>query len=223
MTEQGSVLILGAGPGLGLAVARVFAEAGHAVALLGRGESRLRELAAVLQGGGHRVHVQPADAARPQDLQAALDAAIAELGAPEVLVYNAAAARPDTPTGAAAATAEHWADSLAVNVTGAAVAAGHVIPAFREGRGTVLLTGGGFAVAPSPDYTTLSVGKAALRAYALALHAEQLKAGVHVSTVTIRGLLRPDDARFAPAAIAPVYLELHRQPRDQWQAEYIYP
>ena len=97
-----------------------------------------------------------------------------------------------------------------------------MIPAFRGGRGTVLFTGGGFALAPSPDYTSLSVGKAALRAYAHALHAEQQETGVHVTTVTIRGFLKPGDERFDPEVIAPVYLELHQRPRDQWQAEYVY-
>jgi short-subunit dehydrogenase len=219
MSEKGSALIVGVGPGLGVAVARAFAAAGHPVGLVGRTGATLKELAGQLQAEGHVARDYQADAADAAQLGSALDAAVAELGAPEVLVYNAAYGRPDTPT---AVSPEAWADSLAVNVIGATVASGHVIPAFRGGRGTVLFTGGGFAVAPSPDYTTLSVGKAALRAYALALHEEQRDAGVHVTTVTIRGFISPGDGRFAPAAIAEVYLELHRRPRDQWQAEYVY-
>jgi short-subunit dehydrogenase len=218
-TDKGSVLIVGVGPGLGLAIAREFGEAGHPVALIGRSDPKLKELATLLQSEGHTAGIFPADAGTPEDLEMALDEAIAVLGAPEALVYNAAFARPDTPT---AITAEQWTESLAVNVIGAAVAAQHVIPTFRGGRGTVLFTGGGFALAPSPDYTSLSVGKAAIRAYAQALHAEQVESGVHVTTVTIRGFLRSGDPRFDPEAIAPVYLELHRRPRDQWQAEYVY-
>ncbi|MFG2847191.1 SDR family oxidoreductase [Kitasatospora sp. NPDC048296] len=219
MTDKGSALIIGAGPGLGMAVARAFAEAGHAVALIGRTDPKLKELAAQLQEEGHTAHAYQADAADPAQLRSALDAAVADLGAPESLVYNAAYARPDTPT---AVSPEGWAASLTVNVIGATVAAGHVIPAFRGGRGTVLITGGGFALAPSPDYATLSVGKAALRAYAHALHEEQRDAGVHVTTVTVGGFIRPGDERFDPATIAKVYVELHQRPRDQWQPEYVY-
>jgi short-subunit dehydrogenase len=219
MTDKGSALIVGAGPGLGVAVARAFAEAGHPVALIGRTGPALKDLAAQLHEEGRTAHAYQADAGDPAQLRSALDAAIADLGAPEVLVYNAAYARPDTPT---AVTPDTWATSLAVNVTGATVAAGHVIPAFRGGHGTVLITGGGFALAPSPDFATLSVGKAALRAYAHALHQEQLNAGVHVTTVTIRGTIRPGDERFDPAAIAQVYVDLHQRPRDQWQPEYVY-
>lgn len=219
VTEQGSVLIVGVGPGLGLAVARVFAEAGHPVALIGRNNAKLTQLAATLHEQDHTARIYPADAAIPLELEAALDAAVSDLGAPDALVYNAAFARPDTPT---AITAEQWTQSLAVNVVGAAVAARHVIPQLRGGRGTVLFTGGGLALAPSPDYTSLSVGKAALRAYAQALHAEQVESGVHVTAVTIRGFLRQGDERFDPDVIAPTYLALHRRPRDRWQAEYVY-
>jgi short-subunit dehydrogenase len=220
MSEKGSALIVGVGPGLGVAVARRFAEAGHPVALIGRTGATLKELAGQLQAEGHVARDYQADAADAAQFGSVLDQAVGELGAPEALVYNAAYARSDTPT---AVSPEGWADSLAVNVIGATVAAGHVIPVLRGGHGTVLFTGGGFALAPSPDYATLSVGKAALRAYALALHEEQRDAGVHVTTVTIRGFIRPGDERFDPAVIAKVYLELHQRPRDQWQAEYVYP
>ncbi|MFI9722737.1 SDR family oxidoreductase [Streptomyces sp. NPDC052396] len=219
MSEKGAVLVIGVGPGLGVAIARTFAEAGHPVALIGRNAAKLKELAARLLDEGHTAQVYPADAASPAELTSALDAAVAGLGAPEALVYNAAYLRPDSPS---AVSAQEWADSLAVNVIGATVAAGRVIPAFRDGHGTVLFTGGGFALAPSPDFASLSVGKAALRAYAQALHAEQLDAGVHVTTVTIRGMITPGDERFDPEAIAAAYLELHRRPQEQWQAEYLY-
>jgi short-subunit dehydrogenase len=219
MTDKGSALIVGVGPGLGVALARAFAEAGHPVALIGRTDTKLKELAAQLHAEGHTAQAYQADAADPARLRSALDAAVTDLGAPEVLVYNAALARPDTPTGV---SPEDWTAGLAVNVVGATVAAGHVIPALRDGRGTVLFTGGGFALAPSPAYATLSVGKAALRAYAQALHEDQRDAGVHVTTVTIGGFINAGDDRFDPAAIARVYVELHQRPQDQWQAEHLY-
>ena len=41
---------------------------------------------------------------------------------------------------------------------------------FATIAGSLLFTGGGLALAPSPEYTALSVGKAGLRAFAQALH-----------------------------------------------------
>ncbi|WP_188317013.1 SDR family NAD(P)-dependent oxidoreductase [Solihabitans fulvus] len=218
-TTKGSALIVGAGPGLGRSLAAAFAGDGHRVALIGRDGPRLKTLADDLVDAGHSAVAYSADAAAPGLLATVLAEAVDDLGEPDVLVYNAAFARPDRPTGI---SVEDWATSFAVNVTGAAVAATTVIPMLREGRGTVLFTGGGMALNPSPDYTSLSVGKAALRAYAHALHEEQREAGVHVTTVTIRGFLSPGDARFDPDVVAESYLELHHRPQDQWRAEYVY-
>ena len=45
-------VVLGAGPGLGLATARRFAETGHSVVLVGRDASQMEPLVAELVAGG---------------------------------------------------------------------------------------------------------------------------------------------------------------------------
>lgn len=217
--SKGSALIIGAGPGLGLALAEAFAKDGHPVAVFGRDTERLNKYAAELTGQGFTAGAYQADAGDPEALRAAIGRAVADLGAPEVLVYNAAVLRADTPTGT---DAEAWAQTLAVNVTGAGVAAQTVVPLLREGKGSLFFTGGGLALAPSPAYTTLSVGKAALRAYVQALHDDQRGSGVHASTVTISGQIGGPDPRFAADVLAAVYLGLHQQPQEQWEAELVY-
>ena len=107
-------------------------------------------------------------------------------------------------------------------VGGAVVSAQTVLPLLRDGRGSLLFTGGGLALDPSPEYSSLSVGKAALRSYVHALHKQQQGSEIHVSTVTISGFIGGDDPRFAAAELAATHLNLHRQPQDQWQAELLY-
>jgi NAD(P)-dependent dehydrogenase (short-subunit alcohol dehydrogenase family) len=217
--KQGTALIVGVGPGLGVALAEAFARDGHPVALFGRNAERLERHAAKLAGQDFAAVAYQADAGDPESLRTALGRAVNDLGAPDVLIYNAAVLQADTPRGL---DADAWAQTLAVNVTGAVVAAQTVLPLLRDGRGSVLFTGGGFALQPSPEYTTLSVGKAALRAYVQALHEDQRGSGVHASTVTIAGNIGGQDSRFAPEALAAAYLDLHHQPKDQWQAELVY-
>ncbi|MFE2421486.1 SDR family NAD(P)-dependent oxidoreductase [Streptomyces hokutonensis] len=216
---KGSALVVGVGPGLGLALAEAFAADGHPVALFGRDAARLEKYASELTAEGRTARAYAVDAADPESLTAALTRAADEGGAPEVLVYNAALIKQDAPT---ELDAGEFADSLAVNVTGAVVAARTVLPLLREGRGSLLFTGGGLALDPSPDYTSLSVGKAALRSYVQSLHKQQQGSGVHVTTVTVGGYIGGDDPRFAPATLAAAYLDLHRQPQDQWEAELLY-
>lgn len=213
---SGTVILVGVGPGLGIAVARAFAADGHPVALLNRDQERGQGYAAELAGAGQEVKAYPADAGNPETLTAAIGRAIDELGVPEVLVYNAAVLQTDKPT---ELSSQEWASRLAVNFTGAKVATDAVLPRLRDRRGTLLYTGGGLALQPSPDYTAMSVGKAALRAYVLALFEDQRAQGVHAATVTIAGNI--GEPGFEADDIAQRYLELHHQPHEAWTAEIL--
>ncbi len=142
-------------------LARAFANAGHPVAMLDIDKARLDTDAAELASTGQDVCGYVADAADPDNLRAAVHSAITELGGPDVLVYHVGAVRKDSPIGG---DDQDWANGTAVRVLGARVAANAVLPELRDGRGSLLFTGGGFALHPSKEYASVSVGKAALRA-----------------------------------------------------------
>jgi NAD(P)-dependent dehydrogenase (short-subunit alcohol dehydrogenase family) len=218
-TSSGTAIIVGVGPGLGLELARTFAGAGHPVAMLARDKAKLDGYAAELASIGPDVRGYVTDAADPVNLRSAIRAAIAELGATDALVYNVGVLRPDSPTGG---DDQDWTDNLAVNVLGARVAADAVLPSLRDGRGSLLFTGGGYALHPSAKFSSLSVGKAALRAYAQILHDQQAGTGVHAASVTITAEIGSGDPRFDPAVIAAAYLKLHQQPESEWQPELVY-
>lgn len=215
----GSVIIVGVGPNLGAALARAFAAAGHPVALLARDADALRGLVGELRQRGVRAATYAADAADPAALREALVTAFDELGPPEVLVYNAAMLREDTPTDGDDAG---WAAAMAVDVLGAKTAAEVVLGRLPNRRGSLLFTGGGLAVHPSPTYASVSVGKAALRAYVTALHAHLAGSDVHATVVTIAGFLGQDQGRFAPSTVAQAYVDLHRQRREDWAPELVW-
>ena len=103
-------------------------------------------------------------------------------GPPSVLVYNAFVLQADRPR---ELSARALSDVLAVDVSGAVTAVNSFLPLLGDSGGTVLLTGGGLALQPSAQLASLSIGKAALRAYAQVLHEDQAERGVHVSTITI--------------------------------------
>jgi NADP-dependent 3-hydroxy acid dehydrogenase YdfG len=212
----GTAVIVGVGPGLGLAVARTFAHAGHPVAMLARDKARLDTYAAELASTGQDVRGYVTDAADPDNLRAALHSAITDLGAPDVLVYNVGVLREDSPIGG---DDQDWANVTAINVLGARVAANAVLPELRDGRGSLLFTGGGYALSPSKEHASLSVGKAALRAYVQVLHNQLVGTAVHATSVTITRDIGGGEERFDPAVLAQAYLELHNQPEAEWQHE----
>ena len=65
--DRRHLLLVGAGPGLGLAVAHRFASGGYRVTLVARSTDRLRELASSLADTGAEVHTIEADASEPED------------------------------------------------------------------------------------------------------------------------------------------------------------
>lgn len=210
------IAIAGMGPGVSAAVARRFGREGFAVAGLARRAAALQAQMDALMGAGIRAQGFAADAADPASLAAAIGHVEAAQGPIDVLVYNAAGARPKPLS---ALTAEELAADLSVSVVGALAAAQAVLPGMRaRGRGTLLFTGGGFAFEPLPQMASLGVGKAAVRNLAFSLFADLKDVGIHAATVTICGLVRPGTA-FDPDVIAESYWRLHTQPAGAFERE----
>ncbi len=178
-------LVIGVGPGIGLAVARRFAQGGFRVALVAQQEERLEAFKAAV--GGTEVHAFAADVRDAQALGRALDRVREAAGEPHVLIYNASLG-PAAP--ASQLPSEDLAEAFRVNVLGALESARRVIPALRAaGKGSLLFTGGGLALAPQAREASLSIGKAGLRALALCLAEELEPEGIHVATVTVAGFV----------------------------------
>ena len=89
----------------------------------------------------------------------------------------------------------------------------------RAGHGTILLTGG--MPEPLPDVTSLSLGKAGVRALAGLLARAYEPLGIHVATITVAGAVAPGTA-FDPDEIAEEYWRLHRQRVGSWEREVLY-
>jgi len=211
--------LVGMGAGIGLAVAKRFAREGYRIAQLGRRTETLQGFEAQLKQGGADVRSYPADAGNPDALKAAFVRIKSEMGAPDVLVYNAAVMGQGTPS---VLKAEEVLKDFQVNVLGALVSAQQVLPDMRaKKRGTLLFTGGGLALEPYPDHASLALGKAGLRSLALSLSREVAADHVHAATVTICGFVRPG-TRFDPDTIADEYWRLHQQAPGHFEAECVY-
>lgn len=218
MADQVCVVI-GVGPGLGMAVARRFGRGGYALALLARREEAVQAYAVELQQDGFTARGYSADAGDSASLRAALARVQAEQGDIDVLVYNAVSASAGK---AMDLDPEALVQSFRVNVLGAMLATQSVIEGMRQrGRGSILLTGGGLGIRPYPDYTALSMGKAALRNLGLNLFAELAPSGIHAAMVTVAGGVQTGSF-FDPDRIAESYWRLHEQPAGAWEAEIIY-
>src|SRR5689334_16822203 len=93
--DRHHLLLVGAGPGLGLAIARRFAVGGYRVTLGARSADRLDDLAASLADTGAEIGTIEADATDPDGFGARLTELYREDHAPGAIVYNAVMGAPD--------------------------------------------------------------------------------------------------------------------------------
>lgn len=211
-------LSIGSGPGMGLATAERFAKEGFQIVLSARNAAKTQELADQLTAKGYKIEVRTVDSGDPVSVTSLVSDVEKQFGAIDVLHYNAASMRKAT---LAEQPLDTFNGDLAVNI-GGALAAAHAVTSnmSKRGSGTILLTGGGFALEPSPDYLSLSIGKAGIRAMAYGLFESFKEKGIHVATVTVAAFVSPGskDAE----AVAEHFWQLHAQAKGAWTVEVKY-
>lgn len=214
-----SCLIVGAGPGIGQSVALAFAREGYDIALASRDPVKLKAFQPALEKAGAVSRLYDVDASDEASLRDLFARVRKDFGDPDVVVYNPAAHAVGKPT--TLDTGQLLAD-FRVNVAGALICAQEAAPAMKtKGRGTLLLTGGGFAYEPAANYASLSLGKAALRNLTFSLAQELGAYGIHVATVTVYGFVQ-SGTHFDPGRIAEAFLRLHRQAPGHFQTEIVF-
>ncbi|MBH1936595.1 SDR family NAD(P)-dependent oxidoreductase [Streptomyces sp. AV19] len=208
-----TLVVVGAGPGLGMGVARAFGRQGFQVGLVARRADALRAMVGELAGLGVTTGAFPADIRDRDALAGALARAEETLGPVDVLEFSPGPT--GTITRAAQTTVESAAAQFEVHVLGAITAVGHVLPRMRaRGEGTLLLTTGVSSTVAAPFLADLGLAMAGLRNWAHALRAELGPQGIHVATVTIASGIVPGDPVTDPDVIGSRYYDLYRR-RDR--------
>jgi NADP-dependent 3-hydroxy acid dehydrogenase YdfG len=206
-----TIAIIGAGPGLGAAVARRFGREGFAVALVARDQARLEALAGELMEDGVSARGYAADVRDRDALRRVLRNAADELGPVEVLQYSPIPSR-DFLKPVLETTQADLAAAVEFSILGSFAAVDAVLPAMRAaGTGTIVFVNGGTSVRPRAAYAGTSVAFAGESAYAEILHTALAGTGVHAAQLVIPGAITTDDPAKSPATIADVIWQLHTE------------
>lgn len=188
--EEKTVVITGAGGGIGRALGAAFAGAGARVVLLDRNEERMETMATELGAGAFSVRCDLAD---PADVAAAAERVEAEGGA-DILVNSAAILRPGTLETISEAD---WSAMLAVNLTGyltAAQAFGRGMLA--RGHGALVHIASISGSQPQPASGAYSASKAATVMMSRQLAYEWGPRGVRSNCVSPGLVMTPMSAAF---------------------------
>jgi short-subunit dehydrogenase len=211
-----AIAVIGAGAGMGMAIARRFGREGFHVILMARTANKLMPLKAALDQQNISSETLAVDAGDTAALKALLGG-LAEGHYLSVMAYNVMGMEPmGKPSKIDVAAASK---AVQVSSLSALAAAQAVLPKMRErGNGTLLFTGGGFAMEPMAQLSALGMGKAALRNIAYSLFAELKPEGIHAATVTICGMVKPGTS-LDPEVIAEHYWQLHLQKPEEFERE----
>ena len=220
--------IVGAGEGLGRALAAKFAGEGFDIALISRSEKGSN--AAAKAAAGANVNFFAADAMQPETIEQALAKAMDDMGDVNVLIYNARGSF--TRREPLEMTYAELDEIYRVEVVGAFAAAKAVMPAMRErGRGSVFFSSATAALRGSATHPLYAIGKFGLRGLSQSLAKAYSKDGVHIVHVRLDcdldvPLMRdaygdkfnPDNMANTDD-VAEAYWWVHRQPKSAWSNE----
>ncbi len=200
--EKKTIVVVGAGKGMGNHIAEEFGAHGFRVVLMARNQTTLDEYVNEFAEKDIEAYGIAADAAQPETLTTAFEKVQERFGAVDVLTYNACILEGGKPSELSSAELmRHY----QVDVASALHSVLQVLPGMREKKsGTILFTGGGLALYPMADFSCVSVDKAALRALAFTLNEELKNDGIFTGVVTITGNIAPG-TEFDPAEIAKAY------------------
>lgn len=215
------LVLVGAGPGVGDAVARRFGREGYDVALISRDAGRLQALGEALQEEGITTGWTAADVADENALRAAIRRFGRREDRIDALHFNPSVFRQLDPL---RLSLDDLLADVRVGVGGLLVATQAARPFLRDGS-RITATGSMAADQPWHEAASLGVQKAALRNLVYSLDATLEGGGVRAVSVTVRGTLAPDDetSPLHPARVAGAIWSAAHQPDESWRTEVLYP
>lgn len=183
------IAVFGAGPGLGLGVARHYAQKGHRIALLARNHDNMAALRRELQAEGFEAETFQVDLADQASIVAAVEAIRATYGRIDVIHYSPNGNGGFTP--AQIIQPEEMLTALQVIFLGLVTVVQAVLPDLRkQGGGTILAGFGGSAAHPAPFLSGPGPAMAAARNYLYSLQGELAGENIEVGVITISAIIR---------------------------------
>lgn len=234
MSATPTCLIVGAGDGVGSAIARAFAAEGLTVCMTRRARNldQLEAVAAAIRSTGGTAHAFGVDARVEAEMVGLVDRIEAEIGPLQVVVFNIGAnVRFSVIDTTAQVYSKVWEMAALAGFFTGREAARVMAP---RGRGTILFTGATASTRGGTGFSAFAGAKAALRQLAQSLAREMGPQGIHVAHVVVDGMIdgtfarsiAPDiqalldaDAILKPDEIARNYVWLHNQQRSAWTFE----
>ncbi len=178
-----SILITGAGRGIGRAIALECASEGANIILLARTHSELRNTAAEISRLGGASLIFVCDISSSSKVNKAVSSAKKEFGELDVLVNNAGIQPPIGPF--SDADLGEWKTNVTVNLFGTANVIAAVLPGMiARKKGKIINLSGGGSASPRPNFSAYAVSKTAIVRFTEILAIELLDSHIDVNAIS---------------------------------------
>ncbi len=176
-------LVTGAGSGIGEEAARLFAEHGAQVGLLGRTESELQKVAESIKAAGGEAIVLLADISKPAQMEKAVKKLTDEFGRLDVVFANAGINGVWAPV--EDLTPEEWQQTIDINLNGTFYTVKYAVPYLKKQGGSVIITASvnGTRIFSNTGASAYSSTKAAQVAFSKMVALELAKHRVRVNVI----------------------------------------
>src|SRR2546422_6508291 len=177
-----TIVVTGAGYGMGRAIARAFGREGANVVLAARSREKLTAVAEELRDQGTNPSVSVTDVTSEPAVRDMVAGALGRYGAIDVLVNNSGVAGPTRAVHNV--TAEEWHETLAINLTGAFYCSKHVADAMlARKRGSIVNIASVAGRMAYPLRAPYAASKWGLIGFSHSLAAELAPHGIRVNAV----------------------------------------
>ncbi|MCM3020244.1 SDR family oxidoreductase [Priestia megaterium] len=187
-----NIVIVGAGPGLGMSIAKKFGKNGFRVALIARNEEKLKQLVIELEQLGIEAASFKADILNKDQISLAFATIKEKYGFIDVVEYSPTPSI-DTVTNVLDVTEENALYQFQFNVLGAISSIREVLPDMLDKQsGALLFTTGGAAVNPVPMMGNVGIAVSGLRNYIFNLNSELKDKGIYAGHISIGIWMQPN-------------------------------
>lgn len=206
-------VVVGAGEGLGLGIARKFGSNGYKIALIARRKEKLEELVASLANEGIEARAFVGDVSSDASLGRALTEIKLEYGPIDVLEYSPEPHTPPKdlrewmPTTMTMAEVEK---RMRLSCFGAITCVNLVLPDMLARKsGTIITTMAGSGLHPVKTLCAVAMSMSALHNYTASLNQELEGSGVFAAVICLSLLVEKGDKYGDPDVLAAQYWDLH--------------
>ncbi|MFO1189692.1 MAG: SDR family NAD(P)-dependent oxidoreductase [Alphaproteobacteria bacterium] len=220
------VVLVGVGPGLGIALAEKFSAEGMSISIFNRNIDLLKDIINKSHCRAENVHSYACDATDERDFRKALAAVVSRRGTPDIVIYLAQGFNPGTVLDTEVAVFE---DNWRANCLGAFIVGKFTAELMaRRNSGTIIFAGATSGTVGRAGYVNLAIGKFGLRALSQVMARELWPKGIHVAHVVIDADVAEsplgahptsEGVAMDPMDAAEVFYGLHKQPKSAWSQE----